>query len=115
MVRMRGLPVRVMCTSEMYRRWRALLAILGAVARTTVGREAMVAGGCGIPRWAVSQSIDVGDAELRSSIQAIETPPAGSKLRPTLSAGGAGLANERQAIPQGQQRALTTNKVRTVS
>jgi hypothetical protein len=52
-VRMRGLPVRVMCTSEMYRRWNALLAILGAVARTTVGREAMVAGGCGIPRWAV--------------------------------------------------------------
>jgi hypothetical protein len=43
------------------------------------------------------------DAELRS-IQAIETPPAGSKLRPTLSAGGGGLANQGQAIPQGQPR-----------
>lgn len=48
-VRISGLPVRVMCTSEMDRRCRALLAILGAVDRTAVGREAMVAGGgCGM-------------------------------------------------------------------
>jgi hypothetical protein len=45
-VRIRGLPVRVMCTSEwMARRCRALPAILGAVARTAVGKEAIVAGG----------------------------------------------------------------------
>jgi hypothetical protein len=43
---MRGLPVRVMCTSEtMLRRWNVFLAILGAVDRTAVGREAIVAGG----------------------------------------------------------------------
>jgi len=56
-VRMRGLPVRVMCTSEMARRCRcrALFAILGAVDRTAVGREAIVAGGgCGIPGWAAT-------------------------------------------------------------
>jgi hypothetical protein len=82
-VRTSGLPVRVMCTSEMARRCSALLAILGAVDRTAVGREAMVAGGgCGmwdVPRRAASQSIEV---ELRSiqCDQAIETLPAGSEL-----------------------------------
>ncbi len=63
--------MRVMCTSEMARRCScsALFAILGAVARAAVGREAIVAGGeVGSQAWAAmrrcgTQSIDV-DVEL---------------------------------------------------
>ncbi len=42
-VRMMGLPVRVMVTSERARRCRALFAIFGAD-RTVVGKEAIAAG-----------------------------------------------------------------------
>lgn len=72
-----GLPVRVMCTSEMVRRCSALLAILGAVDRTAVGREAILACvGCAIPGgWAASQSIDVDGGRLRASLRSIPIRP----------------------------------------
>jgi hypothetical protein len=104
---MRGLPVRVMWTSEMARRCSALLAILGAVARTAVGREAIVAGGgCGVPRRAASQSIDVdGGCELQSfnsAKQSRRCPPAQSS-GPLWRAGDKDWPI-RETVLQGQAR-----------
>lgn len=96
-----GLPVRVMCTSEMVRRCSALLAILGAVDRTAVGREAIVAGvGCAIPggregRRRSQLTLTVGGCELRfaqfqfahDAARRLRNPPV--QRGPTLPGSGA--------------------------